>query len=522
MKHAKRILSLLLCLIMLLSLGVVVFATPAKSVNYVSLGDSTTMAFFVGTYEDDYRFQHYDDDGTAHISDYSVSSLFSDYLQEQGFSVNTTDLTAVGMRSKELHAILDEDYFYSMNPQQVSYRDSSGIQHDTWCLSHLDNYMYKPYTYYNDSDVTLADTYSRIHEAFTTAIENADIITYDLLNGDSLYLMDRLGSLIGGDEDYATYYGRDTLASLMKEAGYRRISNSIASLRKDIESTLEFVSLPADMITGIVDAILYTFANRLVNFSATVDWIYRNNPDVNLIVVSSYNPIVGFSVSYNHIQLNIGKLWDSIVEATTAYLVNGDIHSFRYHLADCSGGVENCIADFAQGNIMDDAYAEFRDTLKSKLKAQTGETITIDASTAPNIAASCQNPTIFLDAALSDGMDPDILFSPEKLIPALTTSNPTKEAKAALLLWLITGDSRGLGIHPSADGYKQKVTAIVRAYENHFATARSTYLTRTIANTQDFFGDVTAAMAGNQDCIYSLHTNFVQRVTPLIRISLFR
>lgn len=531
----KRILSLLLTLAMLLSLGTVSFAgesaqeeyslsslfapasallkeTIGETINYVALGDSTSMGYLMNDYFDGYVRMNYN--GTA-SSSYSDYAQFSAYLESRGYIVNGTDLCMTGMRPSELRAILDADYWADQNTRTSNF-----------CNEHIHSY-----TSNNGKNY---ESYEEIHSVFTDALQNADIVTYDILMGDfGLNFKHRISSLLSGDDSYYTDAG-ETFVQLMRENNCPEIAAGAEALSRKIHSLLSGKSLPFDIVEHAIDAALYTYANFAVNFSATVDWIYENNQrDVTVIVVGPTNPLDHLTVSYMGISLNVSQIWDCLNEALTLYVTKLDPHAGRYLFADCSAGVASFIRSFAENKFQDPEYEVYRNNwfYADAATLLDADLPTVQAALEPievreiisrNIQSACSCSSYHFEdlyqffsrpASCAEDFAKTLLAGTDTVLGDFRSELPSSLGQASLLFFFISR-AHSTGHHPSADGYLQKESYIEKTYQQSLS-AKHTYLVRFLS----FIRTLVACLMGDRASANALQTLFSHVFTPIIRIN---
>ena len=355
MKTAKKVLCLMLCVALMAG----TFCTAASAVEwsgakitdpgfaakqdgeflYVAVGDSASMGYMMDDMIED--FQHVTDvvrgGGASTPSSMSVYSTLSKYLAEVAGIENlvTKDLSMTGMRPLELRSILDRDY-YDFHQSEVM----EGSTETTFWGYHMWEYL-------NSGGRHGYQTYDAINKAYTEFLYNADLITIDLtMNDFGTYLGSRV-------KDAANpCYANETLANVLAEGNYHEVAEAVESLKAVLEEILAKVELPLDAATieGYLDMFLYCFANFAINFSKTMDLIYTNNPDAQIIIVGPFNVMEGVTFKFGDVEIDAELVWNALNEAVTAYVCAVDSHKSQYKFADMSGGCETCITAIANGD----------------------------------------------------------------------------------------------------------------------------------------------------------------------------
>ena len=454
-KNVKRMISLVLCVIMLAGMCTVsASAESNKPYRYVSLGDSTSMGYILN----DFEWSHNHPDGASAYANYA---RVMDYLKNTWHIKNLEglDLTLTGSRPTELRAILDKDFY-------GRFCDGNPSTDLNYCDQHLDGYM---------NDGTGKESYEQLNKKFTDAIANADLITYDLIMADQT----SMAAGLAGNAKY--YYGYASYSELLAAEGCEFLAESVAALRAGLEAVLGDT---AASLNGFIDSMLCAYVADVVNFTKSLDIIYKLNPDVNLIVVGPYNAFEGKSLYMDGIEINIEKVYGVLLEALTSYMVS-DKHSWHYRFADCSGGVQTLNTALGNGEL--DTYSYLVDQVlerslgKNYKKAYSAEQI---EAMKGNIQYACSLRRISLDVALNGAGNANLAL--------VGSEEATTQDYEALCMTVLTGLDHAAGTHPDIVGYQQKFEAIKRAFVSPVA-ANGAYLTRIIDNTVSIVNKVAAS-----------------------------
>ena len=576
----KKLVALLLCLAILLSLGSVAAASPKVSltdaalltaaaitmtklvknhllpavdryvngINYVALGDSTTVGFYLGDYT--YSHQH---NGKYPVSgEFSEYALFMDYLTKKYSKVTGTDLTMTGMRPIFLRGILSDCEFQKIANRSEAIFDEGFASH----IGFTDG-EYKDGGEYCNADVAaslniqnayngLSGNADSMREIFTTALKNANIISYDMLMIDTS--INTLAAFSSMNSTEAT----NKFATLMKEENYSGVALGANALRLALQPLLAQSALSAGLITvnNVIDALLFIYADLVINFSKNMEWIYKNNknnPTVIVVMPTNYFPKVDVQIGGATISLT--RLMDCLLDAVNAYLIKGCPYADRYVLADSSNANETCIAAYGQG-VFNTDHAEYPDyanlwyvtenyLMNQKLAELTapttfaGLTAAEQSQVKANFAAACDsvyNPKNHLlinlsdigltisdnpNNALFDGIDRTFYktASHTDIINYSQDDNPVTGADQCALV-LALGDILLMGIHPSAQCCVNKADAITAAYESS-RPARSFYCTR----LTDFARNSVGAVLGSQKSQAAVSKTLSRWFTPIVDLS---
>ena len=545
----KKLIALLLCLAMLLSLCSVAMAAPKtvsltdvahfttvaiamtklvkncllpavdrymNGINYVALGDSTTVGLFLGDYNYSYR-HNTGVSGTDYPSgEYSEYTLFMNYLKEKypDTEVNGTDLTLPGMRPIQLRGILggaEED---------AMLRARTGSLEDTTYKQHLDVYTNQNPDYALKA-ANPYESYQEMSDTYIAKLKEADVISYDML------MIDSLPTLIAGLANVASVpVSLDMFPTLMEAEGYNLISIGANTLRVTLNNMLSRSDLPVATINNLIDYLLFTYAGIVINVSKNLDWIYRNNRSAEVIVVGPINYISNISVVLGNATINIGRLWDCMADALTAYLAKGDPHANWYHLTDSSGANEICMSAYAQGKLLTDPeYTMIWDMMKEKYLSSDIDLIGHDDEVKANIAAACNflmtnpiaDPIPFMQSFQGGGagMENALYAGIDATIDGVNYSGVVaQDSDMIALATALMFDDHRTGMHPSVEGCKDKVASIVAAYES-CRPARDFYQTQRI----NFVRNSVGAVLGNQKSQAAVSNTLTKLFTPIVDLS---
>lgn len=487
MKNAKILITLILALAMVFTLAAPAFAEEDVC-HYVALGDSSANGFGLQGFD-------FSKAGKNSVVREAYIWQFADYLSEQlGKPVDIKNLALCGMRPNDL----------------IFFLDKSLERED------LDECSKKWYGSFVDSAYGNRDN---LYNTYHDAIEQADIITYDLgTNNFGNYMMARVASIFGIDigfdwEGYNDEHFNDLMAK-------HDIDISIAT-KNQITELVENVTkgaLSQDIQEQVIDAMLFSYANFVLGFRDSVDMIYDINPDVQLIIVGLANTLSGNVAKYGDVVIDLGAMWGSLMDMANAYIIDFNAHKGQYKFADNKSGVENVIQALARGDTYPDLVRDLialfysGDLFGSNAPAFVGKLAYgtdgnyIDERTAlsmynqdgdnPVKAAVQKIVDTFMSAAAYDG-----LLDIEAGLPYVTggfnglgevvadafidydsASDLAKGATKLSLNFLVNGT----GAHPSAYGHQQKLAAVKAAY-NSDITADGTHLVRFVNTAMNSF-----------------------------------
>lgn len=494
-KTFRKTLALLLTVALMFSLALPAFADGGKNtVNYVAFGDSATNGF---------GLQDYVSRGCGRDSmcaeTYPVR--FAQYLESKGNTVNFTNLSLTGMRTNELAFLLDPS---------LTYEDLDGYGIQRWD------------EYYRGSPYAGIDV---ARERYISATKDADIITYGLgVNNFANYMLARTAEIFNISIGFPWGYGGDSFNELMARDNVNISIEFKNAVTKLIETATQG-AVTEDMVAGLVEAFLYSYANFVIGFRDSIDLIYQLNPDVELIVFSLDNNLAGMTISFGDIVIDMGLLWAGLLKMANAYIMDLNPHNKQYKYVDISAGIENIMQAVANRgeiypNLADDILELFysdnmlgRDGAAQYIgeKAGTAPVSLAQAEQAyrdQNGDAVCIAVNDIIDtfakaAAFTDPVDfaeglPLFMdgglaaFKPLFYEAFADFDSASDLAKSATHLMYYMMDCSA-ACHPSGYGHGQKYDALVKAYELPVA-ANGTHLVNLVTGTKALVKDTVKVL----------------------------
>lgn len=305
-------------LTMALMLGLVgpvtALAADNNTINYVSLGDSTTNGYAFPTYYTDDQFAGNNVRGYLEVTDEAYPNLVANALAaNHNCTVNLKQLAVSGFRVEELRAILDANY--------------EGDDYTKGVFSGGENW----FAVLGGEDALRAE--------YTADIQNADLITFNLgTNNFGTYFTGRLQDMLGMTHNNYDDRLSDLFvpASIMVEA--RKIQIQVQSMLNQIAGdnagTLQLVG----QLAGLPNVLAYCYAGFVINFTACMQKIYQLNPDVDMVVMALPNMLKGVKIQLTDgINIDVGALWGLMIGAANLYMRSGCIYSGKYAYVDASG-----------------------------------------------------------------------------------------------------------------------------------------------------------------------------------------
>lgn len=497
--HIKKIVALVLSFTMIFTSGALtVFAekdTPQNTIKYVALGDSMSQG---------YMFTDYSEDG-SHSCGWNGSSkrssivLFKNYLAEKhNATVDLTDLSIQGFQPDELWAL-----FRQHDEQGYSIANDSSLPKGS--QDHFGHWTE------NDSwGTAIFNSYSDMSNYFYNAINDADVITYDIgINYFGTYLSDRA---LEGKAAYVNESGEHFTDLLYKLTPKER--QLVEKLRKSIEDALTKADLK--MVGEIIDTMLYGVCAYIYYTDLCIDKIYKINPDVELVVVGLYNPKRSIKLNVGSAKIDVSKIADLAMEALNVYSTSLNKHAKQYKYADM---VKNPAKSFG-----DEVYGD-KENLDLDIKCNLGvagyelvknKDLTIDnyslyKNQVPSIktiaaAYNAVSPTdnqkeivaftdnfidICSDAFHTENVPVDKFVSgfmgakiDKAMLERVFARTATVDDKILLICTVGYADAaRGFAGHPSPDGQMQKFKNMKAAYDSNLSakqTIRNKYVPKSI------------------------------------------
>lgn len=298
MKTFRTVLCIILSALMLSSVCIC-FADNAKDYSgykkYVSLGDSIAN----GIGENNPGVNKYM---------YRTPGAYPDRIANE-VNAELTQLACGGMRTVELRACLEDDYY--MPDEFANNFSRSKIQ--------------------------------EIRSLYAPAIADADLITLNI-----------------GLNDIMTY------ALLRAKAATSAlgvtIDNSIAALEQNGEYTAALVKLLetvktvdkyGNIVKAVIDGLYDGYTRFDKNWDAVIGDIYELNPDVTLMVAGVYNPFDHLKIA-DSLHLELGKAADGIMELINCKIKYDCPYSGKYIFVDIMG-VESMASKFGD-SLTDEGF----------------------------------------------------------------------------------------------------------------------------------------------------------------------
>ena len=268
----KRIISIILTLIMVFSLGVAAFAEPAETADteaaveptgenhklvYTALGDSTSNGYGLAEYKMEERIYKYAQDVKQ-----SYPSMFSRALCADVFYQDCL----AGLRSEDMLYLIDENY----DGDEYTHYQAFG------------DYVMNDLKRDKIDGITITDP-QQLRDAYTKHVKEADVITLDIG-------LNNFGQFIKKQIEFYRATGKACSMDFDSEMEAMLTTKMFEGMRDGFLKILHVLHI-GDM--GLADVALrsmvYSYVDNFRAFDRIIDRIYELNPDVDLYVLGLYN-----------------------------------------------------------------------------------------------------------------------------------------------------------------------------------------------------------------------------------------
>lgn len=283
----KRILSFILALILVFSLGITAFAepadavdpdagtalsdddspateTPAKNLVYTALGASESNGYGLPEYHMEERIYKY-----AQVVNAAYPAMFARAIEADVFNQDCL----AGMRAEDLLYLIDPTY----NGDQYTHGQAFG----TYVMNDLAK-----------DNVTVTD----LQRLYQEHIAEADVITLNIgLNNFGQYLLKQVQKYQKGELPYDMPMNDDAKQLLTTDL--------FLGLRDALLKLMAITGNPVGEVDVVLRALAYSYTDLLKSFDKIVDRIYALNPDVELYVLGLFNALPELYVVNNKIDI---------------------------------------------------------------------------------------------------------------------------------------------------------------------------------------------------------------------------
>ena len=450
--------------------------------------------------------------GRGRISDYSHPWQLKTYLMSKGYDVHLTSMTIDGMRTNELRGLLDEKYAlrtFAIENEKVRVQKGNDESDEIgFVTDHLRKYVdctgrggatviedgvEKKVWESGQSRLPGSDAYKRMVRYTREQVAKADVIVVDVCtNNFGTYLGHRVAGIANTEGYEATgNYRNQTIDDLdgISEDMRKRI-NSVKSMLIDT-----FGVKDSEIADVLLDALIYCYADCVINFSADIEMLREINPDAKIIAVGVYNTVQGVKLSFGGQEVDFGGFADLFYSLVNRYIKSLDKNSSNYYYADLSSGVEIITDDIASTSSYEDVDPKLMNNMMGELiRYLTPEYENIDAMAKAYaetddpamIAEVKEQLSVKLKKLIKDSSN-QASGDMEQIMASLSTlkhsdSELSRDIKAYLAddtgEYEVSDDTKviiliaerfffdhGIGTHPSVTGCGQKSDAVIKAYE---------------------------------------------------------
>lgn len=311
--HARRMLSILLAVIMVFTLGVGAFAANADNVQqydtYVCMGDSIAAGF----------------------GDYAPKTYCYERVPEAYHSIVADAVGAelipiahVGTRTEELRWLLEDDF----EGDEVCMSFNGMNYYDEW-LSARES-ADEPNPGFSDAVYNaLKDYYGpgALQQFYRDQVQKADLVTLEV-----------------GENDIILYAALQTMEVLnsQTESPYVAKMKELMDEQENYDMALDIlfqtantVHMLSSVVQTLVEKMNHGYQHFLQNWAPLINDIHTLNPDATLVVVGLYNPMNEAKLTENSL-ITIGKLVDTLVVGANAFMAQ-NAGRLDYLFADVMG-----------------------------------------------------------------------------------------------------------------------------------------------------------------------------------------
>ena len=342
------------------------------------------------TYEKATSPENTQGDDRGRISETSYPWQLKQYIQRtEGVDVDLSAMCLNGMRSNELHALLDEDYYeavyqWELETSTPDYSHGGASEDIGFLTNHIrsftahlgrggakvDGVKVDNNGGWSAAGFPGGDSYKRAVAYTKAEIANADVIVVDVcMNNFGTYMAERIAGKhnVPGKEYAMNYYKQNAEDN-------PGVSPKTLELMNKLKKTLKLLMpvLNNDNANEFLDSFTYCYADCITNFSADIELIREINPDAKIIAVGVYNTLDGINLVLDGQTLDFGDIAAKGFDLVNGYIKAMDKNSNNYYYADVSGGIEtfmnqirnaedfdSLMADDSGNSLMENMYSDF-------------------------------------------------------------------------------------------------------------------------------------------------------------------
>ena len=380
MKKMKRLLSIALTLVMILSMIPAAAAVELAelvgengTINYVSFGASNANGYGLAGYLDEdvtaankyeynvYGYQRMPVGSYPYLiakalaggenAELDYEEYNGDLLDGQPFKgVHVDQLSMSSMRMEELRVLLDEDYNGDTYTAWRFYDNgkiyTGGSNHDPENKLECEKWFYGagklaagqglegiefiedegrmvPDATQEEQDEALA----ALRVATAAAVENADLITIDMgINNFGVYMSMQTGASPDFDE---TVTNVDPEIGAQYEVAKSYVRAMIAEKMPELGAVVEANET-------LIDSLAYALVGYCHSFDVVMEKIRALNPDATVVVATIQNLLTGLSMEFNGQDVPVGDLFSLVINAANTYTAVLSPYCEDYYYANVS------------------------------------------------------------------------------------------------------------------------------------------------------------------------------------------
>ena len=315
----KKVLSIVLCVVMLFALTVPAFAASGKNYydyeNYMCIGDSVAVGYglskdgnptsceqtvedLTNSMDERYIFRGYD---------FAVAPNAYHSLVANELGANLLQCARSGIRAVELRYML-EGTFNEYDPNLVwdnTYFDTDGNGFGLDDLDKLNAQVNYP------EKIKQADVLS-------INVGSNDVFSFTMVEVMSALTKDTSDPTLNAIKDYLDKTGN-------VGAAFGKLIDAYQSMGK-----------LAELANALTTTLNKTYKQFTVNYKAVINKIYEINPDITIVAVGVYNPFSGVHLSADN-QLDLSGIAAPIVSAINTHIASYKYSHTNYYYADIVG-----------------------------------------------------------------------------------------------------------------------------------------------------------------------------------------
>jgi len=342
----KKLIAILLCLTMVLSLASGVFANEEekKTINYVSFGASQTWGLgscyaypeqytkWTGTKEEqdewtekrlgakawnprdikssDCLEEKFNTFGIDYISKTSFPYLVKEQIEKQGYEVIFKQLAISGSTAGELLAFL-----------------SGGD------LCEASGNYFKDYIFPEITDSSYEEAFVSFSKKYQDAVETANFITIDYGEND---ISEGVWKMVGNISDDPQYNTSPEYERILSPEDYEIFMHIRETLIEEFNKVFEKCGIDEENVQPIRDFIdneAYGILAYCSNMDKIIQTIHDINPKAVVCVLQVQNFYSGLTLSYNGYEIPAGDLLQIVADIVNTYISSFSQYSSTYYYA---------------------------------------------------------------------------------------------------------------------------------------------------------------------------------------------